>query len=136
MIGDDVVNYLNNRGIGTKGTDLFLNFQPNSPDTCITIYDETAPTLPESSCLTVDNLGIQVLVRNEDDVLCKNKSKEIHKILAGFGGESLVNGGDIVSYVTVNTSPASIGIDKVNRHEWSSHYIFRVESLEGDENRL
>lgn len=136
MICDDLVSYLESRNIGTKGIDLFLNIQPDVPDNCVVVYDEPAPALEESSCLSIDSCGIQIIVRNSDDVEAKNKIKSIHKILTGFGGKSLISGGDIVSYIIVETTPCSIGIDKKNRPEWTAHYIARVESISGDENRL
>ncbi|MEN8907896.1 MAG: minor capsid protein [Clostridiales bacterium] len=136
MIANDIVTYLDSRGIAVKNTNLFLNFQKDSPDNCITVYDESAPVLPESSCLAVDNYGIQVLVRNASSVSAAATIKEIHNILAGFGGGSFVTGNDIVSYMTVVNSPYFIGLDSKNRHEWTTHYIARTELVGVSENRL
>ena len=136
MIGDNVVSYLQSKGVGTRGVDLFLNFMPDSPNDCLVVYDSIAPQLPESSCLTVDNLGIQLPSRSENTVTAMQKIKEAHKIVAGLGGFALLDGGDTVSYSRVESSPHSIGVDDKNRHEWTAHYEMRVESKEGDENRL
>ena len=136
MIANDIVTYLDTRGTAIKNTNLFLNFQKDSPDNCVTIYDESVPALPESSCLDVDNQGIQVLVRNTSSVAASELIATIHKILAGFGGSSFVTGGNIVSYMTVQNSPFFLQVDSKNRHEWTAHYIARVEMLESSENRL
>lgn len=135
MIANDIITYLDARGIASKNVNLFLNFQKDSPDNCITIYDESAPVLPESSCLAVDNYGIQVLVRDTSSVNAAAIIKEIHNILSGFGGTSFVTGNDVVSYMIVVNSPYFVECDVKNRHQWTSHYIARTELVGISENR-
>ena len=135
MIGNELIDYLVSEGVGVKGTDILLGSQPETPDDCITIYDETAPVIPESSSLTVDQFGIQVLVRNTNYLTTIAKIMAIHKLLIGFGGEPFIAGGSTVHASYVITAPGSIGKDPKSRNEWSSHYVFRVEST-GDKYRL
>lgn len=135
MIAEDLINYLENEGFGTIGTDLFLSFTPDNPDNSITCVDEIPPTLPESNCLSIDMFTVQILVRNNNYTIAKNQSINIHKKIVGFGGQSLIENGNIVSYITINTMPTSIGRDEKGRSSWSSHYNLRVES-ENDSYRL
>lgn len=128
MIAEDLMYYLETKGIGTVGTTLFWDFEPDSPDNIITVLDEEGPTIPEADSLQVDIFGVQIIVRNDNKSTAKEISKAIHKMIVGFGGESLINGGDIVSYITINTPPTSIGKDDKGRNKYSSHYNIRTQS--------
>ena len=135
MIADDFIQWLENKGFGTVGTDLFDNFQPLSPDNCITAYDVDAPEIDESSSLKIDQLGLQVITRNASKALAKTISMNIHKAFIGFGGEPLVNDGDIISATFVDQPPRNIGKDEKNRTEYSVTYNYRLQST-GDSYRL
>jgi len=147
MIAEELALYLQTMGHGTKsdfhafiqtefgawieGKDLFLGFQPDSPDDCITVYDESASVLEESHALSTDACGVQVLVRNQSYTSARDALIAIHQDLAGFGGEPFVSGGKMVHAVFIVTSPTSIGRDDKGRSEWTAHYWMRVES-QGD----
>jgi len=134
MIATELAEYLESEGIGTVNVDIFIGYQPDSPDDCITLYDESAPTLEESQAQTIDLLGVQILVRNSMYLTAGQKAFAIHKAIVGFGASAFVTGGSVVSDVYVVTTPASIGKDTQNRNEWSSHYNMRVQSS-GDKYR-
>jgi len=131
MIAEELALYLQTMGHGTKNVDLFLGFQPDSPDDCITVYDESASVLEESHALSTDACGVQVLVRNQSYTAARDALIAIHQDLAGFGGEPFVSGGKMVHAVFIVTSPTSIGRDDKGRSEWTAHYWMRVES-QGD----
>jgi hypothetical protein len=95
------------------------------------VYDVSVSVSPDSQTLSVDEFGIQVLVRNAVYSEARDKLMEIHKSLVGFGGRPFVSGGLTVHVIFVDTSPTSIGRDNKGRSEWSAHYRIRVES-EGD----
>lgn len=126
------MKYLDNQGYGTQNVDLFLGFQPNSPNNCVTFYDEGAPSLDESACLEVDLFGLQILVRNTNYDTCHSISRAIHKEIVGFGGQVLIPGGDMISYITAQTAPTSIGKDDKGLNQWSSHYYVRTMSILDD----
>jgi hypothetical protein len=42
----DMAAQLQADGVGTVGTDIFMNFQPDSPDVCITIYTAGGTSAP------------------------------------------------------------------------------------------
>lgn len=132
MIGEAFMRYLAAEGYGTVGADLFLGFQPDSPDNCITIYDTSPPVLPESQGLQVDQMTCQVLVRNKDYLQARDSIAAIHRDIVGYDGTM---GGFDVTAVFIDQAPASIGQDEKGRAEWSAHYRFRVAS-EGDKYRI
>ena len=131
MIAEELALYLCEKGHGIQNVDLFLGFQPDDLDDCATVYDETSPALGESQALSVDQFGVQVLVRNSSYTTARNALMAIHKSLVGFGGRRFITGGSMVSVVFIDTPPTSIGKDDKGRNEWSAHYRVRVES-EGD----
>ena len=135
MIAEELAQYLIARGHGVQEVSMFLGTQPDQPDDCVTVYDETAPTMEESHALSLDQFGVQVLVRNVNYTTARDLARNIHKDLAGFGGEPFVHGGSMVDALFVVTPPTSIGRDDKNRSEWSAHYRVQVESV-GDRFRL
>jgi hypothetical protein len=128
MSAYNLLKYLENEGFGSEGLDLFINFKPSLPDDCIIFYDESATPPPESSGLSVDIFGVQIIVRNTNQFTAENISKLINKKIIGFGGIPLIIGGDIVSQINQVTAPFSIGKDDNERNEWSSHYTIRMTS--------
>ena len=128
MIGQEFAEYLEDQGYGTKGSDLFLGVQPEEPDDCITIFDESVPVNDDMQSVSIDEFGIQIIIRDTTYSGARDTLREIHKQIVGFGGEPLVAGGSGVTVVYVVTPPTSIGQDHVMRYEWTAHYRFRVES--------
>lgn len=130
-----IAQYIENEGLGTLNEDIFISFQPDSPNDCITIYDEAAPVYEPSHALAVDQYGIQVLVRNESYFLAEQKLTEIHVRLVAFLDNKFVEDGPSIWTVMIQTPMASIGKDSEGRNEWTAHYIVRAESR-GDKFRL
>jgi hypothetical protein len=135
MIANDFIKWLQSKGFGTVGTDLFDTFQPQSPNDCITAFDVDSPGLSESSSLKVDMFGLEVIVRNSNTANGKEIAKNIHKAFMGFGGESLIPGGDTISMVFIDQSPRGMGKDDKGRSEFTVVYDCRVQSR-GDTYRL
>jgi len=132
MIGDEVTRWLQINNFGTEATNLFLGFQPDMPDNCITIYDTSAVVSDDSHAINTDQVGIQILVRNNNYLEARNISQNIYKKLLGFGGSSLYEGGTLVHAVYLTTAPTSIGKDDNGRNEWSTQYMFRIDSQGND----
>jgi hypothetical protein len=131
MIAEQLALYLHEKGYGIQNVDLFHGFQPNEPDNCIVVYDVSATVSSDSQALSVDEFGVQVLVRNTNYSTARDTIMTIHKSLVGFGGMPFITGGLTVHAVYIDTTPTSIGKDDKGRNEWSGHYRVRVES-EGD----
>jgi hypothetical protein len=125
MIADNFTDWLELKGFGMVGTNLFDNFQPDSPDNLISTYDVNAPSISESSSLSVDQYAIQIIVRNTAKAAAKENLMNIHKKFMGFSGR-LVSGGELISMVFNDTPPYSIGKDENGRHEYSAFYRMRV----------
>jgi len=135
MIAEELALYLQSKGKGTQNKDLFVDFQPDEPDDCVTVYNESTAVPNESQALSVDAFGVQILIRNTNNSSAKSKAMAIHKLLVGYGGLPFVEGGEDISVVYIETPPTTIGKDDKGRSEWSSHYRVRVVS-KGDEYRL
>lgn len=131
MIAEEMALYLQTMGHGAQGKNLFLAFQPDSPDNCITVYDESTPAPEESNALSVDEFGVQIIVRNVSYTHARDKILAMHKDLVGFGGMPFISEGKWVHAVFITTAPTSIGQDEKGRSEWTAHYRVRVES-QGD----
>jgi hypothetical protein len=125
MIGEYLIKLLQDEAIGS---DYFLNFQPEKPDDCITVYDETAPVLNSSHYFDNDHFGIQVLVRSIDSITARDLLMEIHKFISGYGGEKMSVDSPLIIDSQIVTTPAPIGTDPKNRFEYSGHYAFMVKS--------
>jgi hypothetical protein len=128
VIGQYLIQLLQDEGFGTIGIDMFLNHQPDQPNNCITIYDETAGVLTSSHFFDNDNFGIQILARDIDSITANDKVMNIHRFITGYGGERMTPASPKIIDSQIVTTPASIGTDVKNRHEYSGHYSFMVHT--------
>ena len=81
MIADSIAKYLQSLNVGKINKDIFIDFQPDEPDDCITIYNGSAPVLEESNGLNIDNAGIQILIRDNNYNNAKLKAQNIYSYL-------------------------------------------------------
>lgn len=119
--------WLVDEGFGTFGTNIFHNFQPDSPDNCITVYDISSPSLSESSSLSVDQSGIKIIIRNSDADTCQSTLENIHYKFAGIGNCSLTDERKITR-TEIDLNPYCLGKDSKGRTEWVVSYNMRVQS--------
>jgi len=127
MMGEYVAKFLAQKGHGAYGGDIFLGFQPDEVDNCLTVYDESTPVLPESHGLGVDQFGIQILVRDNSYTAARDKAMAVYHDLAAFGGQFEPNAPQVTN-VFVDGVPTSIGKDEKGRNEWTMHFRLRVEN--------
>lgn len=99
----------------TLGTDLYLSYQPESPDDVVTIYD-TGGVEPDRYLPTADPTA-QILVRASQYETAHNRATEIAEALHGLHNQTL--GDHYVYYIFLLGEPAHIGRDKRNRDEIS-----------------
>ncbi len=134
MIAEHIGALLVERGVlGELGVDAFVNFQPAEPAALVTLYDAPAPVAPESSAYAIDQVGLQVLVRNRDDRAAMELAWQIHREIVGYAGTP-ATGAPYVTGVSIQTSPASIGRGEHGAAEWSAYYVVRFTSS-GDAHR-
>jgi hypothetical protein len=65
----DITSILEDAGVGTFGTDLFISKEPNSPDNCVTTYSVSGLAQPCVNTPTSEDSEIndfQIRVRNID----------------------------------------------------------------------
>lgn len=130
MIADEVVDFLAFIGVGTAGIDIFANNMPDSPDTCVCVYDVNTWRLAAGSALAMDNQGVTIDIRSNDMLDVKAKFKIIRNNLMAFGGKLNV-GGQEVTHVDCDVAPTLIGADQDKRYLWTSRWRLLVES-DGD----
>jgi hypothetical protein len=58
-ISEDITTYLATQGMGTVGTDIFYEYQPENPAACITVFDAGGPS-PEEPPESWRELYVQV----------------------------------------------------------------------------
>lgn len=123
MISDSLAYFCEDIGIGIVGVDIFVRQQPESPDNCITIYDETGVVLAQNQAYDMDVFGSQFLIRGSY-VWVKSKALEVHRNMAGLSGKEVSFPGDIELISTqIQSVPAFIGNDERGRAMYSAHYL-------------
>jgi hypothetical protein len=60
----EIQDYLNNQGVGTTGTDLFISELPATPDDAIGIFED-AGEVPDKYIKEIRRPQVQIMVRNE-----------------------------------------------------------------------
>jgi len=128
MIAERAAAHLVAKSLGTLGVDLFVGYQPEAPDGCVTLFDESTSVADESNAYAVDQYGLQVLVRRKDYREARDASLAIHRALVGFGDAPFDGDGPTITFVQIESAPAPIGRDERDRAEWSAHYMIRVDS--------
>ena len=134
MICDEVAQYLCSVGLGTFGVDVFCNDMPDTPDTCICVYDVNTWRYQPGSALSMDHQGVNIDIRSNDYLDVKSKYQTIHNYLMAFQGK-LISTGYEVTHVDCDVAPTILGSDARKRYWWTSRYRLLVEST-GDIFRL
>lgn len=123
MISDSLAYFCEDIGIGIVGVDIFVRQQPESPDNCITIYDETGVVLAQNQAFDMDTFGSQFLFRGSYEWV-SGKALEVHRNIAGLSGKEVPFPGDIELISTqIQSVPAFIGNDDRGRVQYSAHYL-------------
>lgn len=80
-VDSDIVDYLATGLFGTKATDLFYGNLPDSPDSCICVFQSGG--LPAEPYEDLEYPGLQVVVRNSDPDTARTKADGVLAYLAG-----------------------------------------------------
>ncbi len=113
-----VGDYLVAQGQGTLGTNIFLGRMPDTPDSCVCVY-EAAGSLPEmtfgSVGVAIDRPIVQILCRagRDDYPTARNKAESIRTLLAGVMNTTL--SGIKVMRIEPTGSVNPIGPDEKDR---------------------
>jgi len=124
MLIEEIADYLVTKGIGTKGTDIFLATQPTTPDACVTILD-TGGFAPDNE-LPIKEPTIQIITRGSDNdyETAKQKALDIYEELHKLSNVTLTT--SYVYLIEALQEPTSIGRDEADRFEISCNYRLKV----------
>lgn len=122
MLIEEIADYLVTKAIGTKGTDIFLQVQPDSPAKCITIYD-TGGFAPDNE-LPIKDPTIQVISRAEDYITAKQKALDVYTQLHKLANVTLTT--SYIYLIEAMQEPGSIGRDPADNFEVSCNYRLKV----------
>ncbi|MBZ4662770.1 MAG: hypothetical protein JG776_452 [Caloramator sp.] len=114
MLLDEIGSYLEQKGIGVVGEDVFFAQIPENPDNLIAIF-ETGGYEPELLFdKAIEYPTFQIWVRGLGYEETRNRIQEIFKLLNGNT--------DIYPLIKAMQSPVSLGLDENNRWEFSVNF--------------
>lgn len=115
---ESVGNYLAANGHGTLGTNLFLSRMPESPDVCVTVY-ENEGGIPDftmgSSGAFMDEPAIQIIVRGAPETYAtvQQEADSIRRLLSQVANQTL--SGQYVLRIYPSGSLLPMGLDEMDR---------------------
>lgn len=120
---EDIADYIILQGLATaKGSDVFQETLPEAPDTCIAIF-EYAGRPPPLEVSTVER-NFQVMTRNVDPDLAREKSWSIYKVL--HQEESKGDRRDLTAerwgLISATDTPFKLKVDQNGRTVYACNY--------------
>ena len=109
----DIAGLLESLGHGTQGTDLFVNFMPESPNNCIMVQDRDSEGSIEA-ITAIDTLKISVTSRHTSQETAYENLKAIKLDLQSRDNYTVNS--DIYFGFYLQTEITSIGIDEKFNH--------------------
>jgi hypothetical protein len=109
----DIGNYLQDQGIGTLGTNIFLGLMPDQPDNCIALFEYAGS--PPDLHWSGEYPGLQVRVRNKSYAAARTKIGEAMTALHGLHEQTL--SGARYLLIKARGSPEVLKRDNNNRVE-------------------
>lgn len=122
MAYEDLVVYqiaqiLQNEGVGTFATDIFVSQEPGNPDNCITLYNTGG--LPDGCLSRTERSGeihtFQVRVRNNDYLTAHAKMEAVRAELEKQQKTLADSGGTNTFRIWQTTLPLDLPRDTTNR---------------------
>ena len=115
MIEKVLADYLESQGLGTVGTDIFIERLPESPDRAIAVlrYSGRAPITVLSSRIVIEQPSVQVLVRTTSFAESANTIYQIRDLLTSIHNTNLEN--LYILGILALGSPAVLERDTKNR---------------------
>ena len=120
IYSDNVADYLEAQGVGTVGTDIFVGYLPDTPDSCIAVL-ETGGTEPDAY-LPFREPTFQVLIRNTTFEEGQTKLASVRSTLHQLNNITLVTGGFYFYYILAIAEGGHIGRDDVGRDMFSINF--------------
>ncbi|WP_027309358.1 minor capsid protein [Caloramator sp. ALD01] len=114
MLLDEIGSYLEQKGIGEVGEDVFFAQIPENPDNLIAIF-ETGGYEPELLFdKAIEYPTFQIWVRGLDYEVTRNRVQSIFELLHGNT--------EIYPLIEAMQSPTCLGLDENNRWEFSVNF--------------
>ena len=124
----EVGQYLQTQGYGTLGTDIFLSFEPDSPDELIAVLDRGGYVTDDFVKVTGDStnkydvIGVQLILRGTNYENLIDKAYQLYDL---FNRKSLYNLGTFyIKESHAESLPIPIGRDEKDRDEISINFLF------------
>lgn len=112
----DLTQLLQTEGVGTVGTDIFMNRRPDSPDTCITLTNysgEDSRLRGDTNIPADERLSVQVAVRSDSYATAQTLAEQAYVALH-FRHKTLASGRRY-AWSKANQLPGFIGVDANDR---------------------
>lgn len=119
MLLDDIAAYLEDQSVGTVGTDIFMGTMPDTPDSCIALYEYAGE--PPEQIGNIERPGLQVRVRDPSYSAGRAKIESVVNALAGLYEQVL--SGHRYLYIRAQQSPEAMGRDQSGREEFVVNFI-------------
>lgn len=119
---DSLGAYLEAQGVGTLGTDLFLGYLPDTPDSAVVLVDTGGG---EASLVDkIDTPSWQVRIRSSAYPDAMTKALAVMKALHGVTESDLGPTGSTTHFhlIWAIQNPVSLGRDGKERHELAQNY--------------
>lgn len=120
----EVAEYLEDNGVGTRGTDLFYSYLPGQAGTATAILDSGGPKPDES--IPTKSPTFQVLVRAADYDTGKSKLDTIRGLLHQKRNVQLVSGGIYFYFIFAISEGGHIGRNDAGQDEFSINFECRT----------
>ena len=122
---ESVGDFLASNGQGTLGTNLFLSLMPDTPDACVSVYEDEGGEPMVSlggSGLQLDQPNIQVIVRGaRDDYPGTRDKANAIRLLLGALTDQTISGVRILSMTPLG-SVLPMGVDDKHRPMVSANF--------------
>lgn len=128
-----VATYLQSRGVGTFGTNIFIGHTPPDPNTLLVVFPTPAIYDPNGILHAYDKPTFQLYARALDFTVAYDLLRDAFNVLQAFGGEEL-SGIYFVEIVAMQNEVNYIGKDALNRAQLTQNY--RAEVYSPTENRI
>lgn len=117
---EQVAQALSNAGLGTIGSNIFLGFNPETPDNCLCVID-TGGVKP--SIDIPDKMPtFQVVIRNTDYENGQTNLETVRSTLHQHRNAVLVSGQTYFYYIYLISEGGHIGRDENGRDVWSVNF--------------
>lgn len=117
-IVNDIADYLEDQGLGTVGTTIFVGYEPDSPANCICIFDTGGVT--PSIDLPTKRPTFQILIRSANYTTGKANLDSIRSLLHNKYNETI--GDNYYFSINANAEGGHIGRDDLGNDEFSINF--------------